>query len=44
METYDIIMVPAPVLREIAQPVENVDDALRKQMDVMLDNKLPDHE
>ena len=37
METYQIITVPAPVLRETAQPVETVDDALRKQMDMMLE-------
>ncbi len=37
MNTYDIIWIPAPALREPAQPVENVDDTLRRQMDRMLE-------
>lgn len=37
MDTYPIIWIPAPALRETAQPVENVDDALRLQMDRMLE-------
>lgn len=36
IKTYDIIMVPDPVLRQEAQPVARVDDAIRKQMDRML--------
>ncbi len=36
IKTYDIITVPDPVLRQTAQPVSRVDDALRKQMDRML--------
>ena len=34
---YDIVTIPDPVLKAIASPVENVDDALRRQMDGMLD-------
>ena len=37
MDTYPIITVPAPVLRETAQPVNRVDDAVRRQMDIMLE-------
>ncbi len=33
---YDIIIVPDPVLKETATPVENFDDGLRAQMDKML--------
>lgn len=36
MKKYDIITVPDPVLREKARPVARVDDALRTQMDAML--------
>lgn len=36
MKTYEIITVPDPVLKQVAQPVSTVDDALRKQMDAML--------
>ncbi|MCB9990117.1 MAG: peptide deformylase [Rhodospirillales bacterium] len=37
MDTYQIITVPAPVLRETAQDVDRVDDAIRRQMDIMLE-------
>lgn len=37
MSLYEIITVPAPVLRETAQPVNRVDDAIRTQMDRMLE-------
>lgn len=33
---YNIIWIPDPVLKEIAQPVDTVDDAVRAQMDGML--------
>lgn len=33
---YDIIIVPAPVLKQTAQDVQTVDDSIRKQMDGML--------
>ena len=33
---YDIICVPDPVLKQEAQPIDKVDDAVRKQMDMML--------
>jgi peptide deformylase len=36
MSLYKIITVPDPVLREVAQPVNAVDAALRQQMDKML--------
>jgi len=36
MTDYSIITVPDPVLKEVAQPVDKVDDAVRKQMDGML--------
>ncbi len=36
MTTYDIITVPHPTLKQKAQPVDVVDDAVRKQMDAML--------
>lgn len=36
MTMYDIITVPDPVLKQEAQPVDRVDDAIQKQMDVML--------
>ena len=35
-DLYDIIWVPDPVLKQVAQPVDKVDDDLRKQMDKML--------
>ncbi|MGQ0526611.1 MAG: peptide deformylase [Alphaproteobacteria bacterium] len=35
-DLYNIITVPAPVLKEIAQPVDKIDDPLRAQMDKML--------
>lgn len=36
MDKYDIIKVPDPVLKAVAKDVENIDDALRKQLDKML--------
>ncbi len=36
MENYDIITVPDPVLKQVAQPVDKVDDKIRAQMDGML--------
>lgn len=36
MKKYDIITVPHPTLKAVAQPVNKVDDALRTQMDGML--------
>lgn len=36
MAIYDIITVPDPVLKQEAQPVDRVDGAVKKQMDVML--------
>ncbi|MBI1300972.1 MAG: peptide deformylase [Alphaproteobacteria bacterium] len=36
MSSYEIISVPDPVLKQVAQPVDKVDDAIRKQMDGML--------
>jgi peptide deformylase len=36
MDIYDIITVPDPVLKQAAQPVSKVDEAVRKQMDRML--------
>ena len=36
MDIYDIIIAPDPVLKQQAQPVAKVDDAVRKQMDKML--------
>jgi len=36
MKKYDIIIVPDPVLKQVAQPVNRVDDDLRAQMDAML--------
>jgi peptide deformylase len=36
MKTYEIIKVPDPVLKQTAQPVARVDDAIRTQMDAML--------
>ncbi len=37
MDKYKIITVPDPVLKQVAAKVENVDDAIRKQMDRMLE-------
>lgn len=37
MNKYDIIFVPDPVLKQIAQPVQKVDDVLRAQMDAMIE-------
>ncbi len=37
MSKLDIIIVPDPVLKTVAQPVARVDDALRKQFDDMLE-------
>ena len=34
---YPILTIPDPVLRKVAEPVERVDDALRKLMDDMLE-------
>ncbi len=36
MDTYKIITVPDPVLKQKAQPVQTVNDDIRKQMDRML--------
>lgn len=36
-DTYDIIIVPDPVLKQKAREVQTVDDALRAQMDRMLE-------
>ena len=35
-DLYDIINIPAPVLKETATAVDRVDDTVRKQMDKML--------
>lgn len=35
-DLMDIIIAPDPVLKQVAQKVENVDDDLRKQLDRML--------
>ncbi|PJB69613.1 MAG: peptide deformylase [Alphaproteobacteria bacterium CG_4_9_14_3_um_filter_47_13] len=37
MSKFTIYTVPHPVLKEIAKPVDRVDDTLRKQMDDMLE-------
>lgn len=37
MDTYNIIIVPDPVLKQTAQPVARVDDVLRAQLDKMLE-------
>lgn len=34
---FPVIIVPDPVLKEIAQPVQTVDAALRTQLDIMLE-------
>jgi peptide deformylase len=36
VDIYDIIKVPDPVLKEIAQPIESIDDALKKQAEIMI--------
>ncbi len=36
MTDYNIITIPDPVLKQVAHPVDKVDDAVRKQMDLML--------
>lgn len=36
-ETYDIIIVPDPVLKQKAQDVQTVDDSVRRQLDIMLE-------
>lgn len=36
MNTYKIIIVPDPVLKQVAQPVARVDETVRAQMDAML--------
>lgn len=36
MTPYDIITIPDPVLKQVAQPVENMTDALRLQFDRMI--------
>jgi peptide deformylase len=36
MDTYKIITVPDPVLKQVAQPVETVDASIRAQLDRML--------
>jgi len=37
MDIYKVIIHPEPVLRQLAQPVDRVDDALRAQMSKMVD-------
>lgn len=37
MDKYDIIKLPDPVLKEVAKEVSSVDDALRLQLDRMLE-------
>jgi peptide deformylase len=37
MDNYKIITLPDPVLKQVAQPVDRVDDAIRAQMDRMLE-------
>lgn len=37
MDTYKVIEVPEPVLRQIAQPVTKVDDAIRDQIARMIE-------
>lgn len=36
MELYEIITIPDPVLKQVAQPVGAVDDDIRRQLDRML--------
>lgn len=35
-ECYNVVLVPNAVLKQKAAPIETVDDAIRKQMDMML--------
>lgn len=37
MKTYKIISVPDPVLKQVAAPVQSIDDAIRMQMERMLE-------
>lgn len=37
MDKYTIITLPDPLLKQKASPVQRVDDAIRRQMDVMLE-------
>lgn len=37
MDKFDIIKIPDPVLKQVAKEVSAVDDALRKQLDRMLE-------
>lgn len=37
MTEYSIVTIPDPVLKQVAQPINKVDDAIRKQMDNMLE-------
>jgi len=37
MSILDIIKVPDPVLKQVAQPIDKVDEKIRKQMDNMLE-------
>ncbi len=37
MDKYEIIKIPDPVLKQVAKEVGTVDDALRKQLDKMLE-------
>lgn len=36
MINYEIISVPDPILKQVAQPVENITDAIRSQFDRMI--------
>ncbi len=36
MKEYSIITIPDPVLKQVAQPIDKVDDNIRAQMDAML--------
>jgi peptide deformylase len=37
MDSYKLILIPDPVLRQIAQPVNRIDDAVIKQVDRMVE-------
>lgn len=37
MKKFEIITVPDPVLRQVAHPVESINDSIRAQMDAMLE-------
>ncbi|MFA7457007.1 MAG: peptide deformylase [Micavibrio sp.] len=37
MDKYDILIIPDPALKAVANKVENIDDSTRKQMDLMLE-------